>query len=35
MKHTIWLVATLCQSTRDCITKMVEEVNGTLAAQKR
>jgi len=29
------LVATLCQSTRDCISKMVQEVNGTLAAQKR
>lgn len=29
------MVASLCQSTRDCISKMVEEVNSTLAAQKR
>lgn len=29
------MVATLCQSTRDCISKMVEEVNSTLVAQKR
>ncbi len=28
------MVATLCQSTRDCISKMVEQVNGTLADQK-
>ncbi len=29
------MVATLCQSTRDCISRMVEEVNGMLVAQKR
>lgn len=29
------MVATLCQSTRDCISEMVGEVNATLAAQKR
>lgn len=29
------MVATLCQSTRDCISGMVREVNATLAAQKR
>ncbi len=29
------MVATLCESTRDCISKMVQEVNATIAVQKR
>lgn len=29
------MVATLCESTRDCISKMVQDVNLTIAAQKR
>lgn len=29
------MVATLCQSTRDCISEVVREVNATLSAQKR
>jgi hypothetical protein len=29
------MVATLCQSTRDCISKLVQDLNGTLIAQKR
>ena len=29
------MVASLCQSTRDCISKMVEEVNANILAQKR
>jgi len=36
MKRTAeCLVASLCQSTRDCISEMVETVNGTLVTQKR
>ena len=29
------LVAALCQSTRDCVSKMIQDVNGTIASQKR
>lgn len=36
LNHTArCLVTSLCESTRDCISKMVQEVNATLVAQKR
>lgn len=36
LNHTAGcMVATLCQSTRDCISAMIQDVNTSIAAQKR